>query len=277
MTVACPVPGTTPDLPLPAWVAGAQQATRPDVGLCAPYLANPAVITMAVGGASPPGLAANTPLAAVAVEVWRRPSTLATESLGDSCPEGGAMRHAYEGIHLASATSPPTVRPGELPTEQAAQPTVHTGRRGRMAGRGVWSPRTTLAYCWRSRTLLGLGAWLAVSPWTLGTIGDRHSTENALVNGVLLMGTAFWALLTRKPAPPHACGVSLGLWLLAAPSLWYFQSPVASHNSRAVGLAVVALSVWALSTGPRTRPPVDPATARQADGPAPTDGRSART
>jgi SPW repeat-containing protein len=116
------------------------------------------------------------------------------------------MRHAYEGIHLASATSPPTVRPGELPTEQAAQPTVHAGRRGRMAGRGVWSPRTTLAYCWRSRTLLGLGAWLAVSPWTLGAIGDRHSTENALVNGVLLMGTAFWALLTRKPAPPHACG-----------------------------------------------------------------------
>jgi hypothetical protein len=173
--------------------------------------------------------------------------------------------------------SPPTVRPGELSTEQAAQPTVHAGRRGRMARRGVWSPRTTLAYCWRSRTLLGLGAWLAVSPWTLGTIGDRHSTENALVNGVLLMGTAFWALLTRKPAPPHACGVSLGLWLLAAPSLWYFQSPVASHNSREVGLAVVTLSVWALSTGPRTRPPVDPATARQADGPAPTGRRRART
>jgi hypothetical protein len=91
MTVACPVPGTTPDLPLPAWVAGAQQATRPDVGLCAPYLANAAVITMAVGGASPPGLAANTPLAAVAVEAWRRLFTPATESLGDSCPEGGAM------------------------------------------------------------------------------------------------------------------------------------------------------------------------------------------
>jgi hypothetical protein len=183
------------------------------------------------------------------------------------------MRQASEGIQLASATSPPTVRPGELPTEQAAQPTVHTRRRARMAGRGVWSPRTTLAYCWRSRTLLGLGAWLAVSPGMLGTIGDRHSTENALVNGVLLMGTAFWALSTRTPALPHGCGVSLGLWLLAAPSLWYFQSPVASHNSRAVGLMVVALSVWALWTGPRTRPPVDPATpARQMDLPQPTVG-----
>ena len=188
------------------------------------------------------------------------------------------MRHAdMDGTQLASATKPPATRPGELASEQKAQPTARADRRGRMAGRGVWSPRTTLAYCWRSRTLLGLGAWLAVSPWTLGTIGDRHSTENALVNGVLLMGTAFWALSTRTPALPHGCGVSLGLWLLAAPSLWYFQSSVASHNSRAVGLVVVALSVWALWTGPRTRPPVDPATARHADGPARADGWSART
>jgi hypothetical protein len=43
-----------------------------------------------------------------------------------------------------------------------------------------------------------------------------------------------------------------------APSLWYFQSPVASYNSRAVGLAVVVLSAWVLWTGPRTRPPLDP-------------------
>ena len=81
------------------------------------------------------------------------------------------MRQAYEGIQLASAMSLPTVRLGERPTEQAAQPTMHTRRRNRMAGNGVWSPRTTLAYCWRSRTLLGLGAWLAVSPGTFGTIG----------------------------------------------------------------------------------------------------------
>jgi SPW repeat len=169
------------------------------------------------------------------------------------------MRHAdMDGTQLASATKPPATRPGELASEQKAQPTARADRRGRMAGRGVWSPRTTLAYCWRSRTLLGLGAWLAVSPWTLGTIGDRHSTENALVNGVLLMGTAFWALSTRTPTSPHGCSLSLGLWLLVAPALWYFQSPVASHNSRAIGLVVVALSVWALATGSRTRPPVDP-------------------
>jgi hypothetical protein len=169
------------------------------------------------------------------------------------------MRHAHnQGIQLAQCHEPPDRPPRRASHRASGTADEHARRRGRAAGRGVWSPRTTLAYCWRSRTLLGLGAWLAISPWTLGTIGDRHSTENALVNGVLLMGTAFWALSTRTPALAHASSLSLGLWLLVAPSLWYFQSPVASHNSRAIGLVVVALSVWALATGPRTRPPVDP-------------------
>jgi hypothetical protein len=133
--------------------------------------------------------------------------------------------------------------------------------RSRAARRGVWSPRTTLAYCWRSRVLLGLGAWLAVSSWIFGTTGDRHSTESALLTGVLLMGTGFWALLTRQPIWPHLCSLSLGGWLLVAPSLWYFQSQLASRNSLAVGLVVVAFSVWLLWTGPRARPPIDPAVA----------------
>jgi Na+/H+ antiporter NhaA len=47
--------------------------------------------------------------------------------------------------------------------------------------------------------------------------------------------------------------VSFVLWLLVAPSLRYFRSPVASHHSRAVGLLVVALSAWALWTGPWDR------------------------
>jgi hypothetical protein len=164
-----------------------------------------------------------------------------------------------EAAQPEKATGSPATRPGELASDQPEPPTmVRARRRDRAGRRGVWSARTTLAYCWRSRTLLALGAWLAVSPWVLGTTGDRHSTESALLTGLLLMGTAFWAMVTREPVPPHACSVSLGLWLLVAPSLWYFQSPVASHHSRAVGLLVVVLSAWALWTGPRTRPPLDP-------------------
>jgi hypothetical protein len=168
-------------------------------------------------------------------------------------------RPGSDGTRLADTISPPATQPGELALEQPAPATVvRTRRHDRAARRGVWSPRTTLAYCWRSRTLLVLGAWLAVSPWVLGTTGDRHSTESALLTGLLLMGTAFWAMATREPVPPHACSLSLGLWLLVAPSLWYFQTPVASHNSQVAGVLVVVLSGWALWTSPRTRPPLDP-------------------
>ena len=99
----------------------------------------------------------------------------------------------------------------ELPRAQALEPPLRGLDSGRGAGRGVWSPRTTLAYCWRSRVLLGLGAWLAVSSWIFGTTGDRHSTESALLTGVLLMGTGFWALLTRQPIWPHLCILWLGV------------------------------------------------------------------
>ncbi|HEX5881935.1 MAG TPA: hypothetical protein VF468_26990 [Actinomycetota bacterium] len=92
----------------------------------------------------------------------------------------------------------------------------------------------------------------------LDTTRDRHRTESALLTGVLLAGAAFWALLIRAPVPPHPCSVSFGFWLLVVPSLRCFQSPVASHHSRAVGLLVVALSAWAMWTGPRIRPPMNP-------------------
>jgi hypothetical protein len=91
----------------------------------------------------------------------------------------------------------------------------------------------------------------------LDTTRDRHRTESALLTGVLLAGAAFWALLTRA-GPTHPCSMSFGFWLLVVPSLRYFQSPVASHHSRAVGLLVVALSAWAMWTGPRIRPPLNP-------------------
>ena len=158
---------------------------------------------MAVGGASHPGLAANTPLPRPRSRPGAARSLPPPSPLVAAAPKEVCMRHAdMDGTRLASTTRPSAARPGELVSEQKARPTARADRRGRAAERGVWSPWTTLAYCWRSRTLLGVGAWLAVSPLVLGTTGDRHSTESALLTGVLLMGTAFWALLTRKPASP---------------------------------------------------------------------------
>jgi hypothetical protein len=44
---------------------------------------------------------------------------------------------------LASTIRPLTVRPGELASEQTAQPTVRARRRGRTTSHEVWSPQTT--------------------------------------------------------------------------------------------------------------------------------------
>jgi hypothetical protein len=56
------------------------------------------------------------------------------------------------------------------------------------------------------------------------------------------MGTAFWALLTREPAAPHVCSVSLGPWLLVARPVALPVVVLASQNSWTAGLVVVALS-----------------------------------
>jgi hypothetical protein len=129
-------------------------------------------------------------------------------------------------------------------------------RTGRSGTTGVWSPRTTLAYCWRSRAVAALGLWLVVSPWLLGTSRDTHSTQSAVVSGGMLGWAALWALTSRRPAPAHAVIVAVGAWLLVGPSLWYFGAVAATWNSIATGLGAIVLSVWALVTGPRTRPPV---------------------
>ena len=120
--------------------------------------------------------------------------------------------------------------------------------------RGAWSPRTTLAYCWRSRAVAALGAWLAASPWLLGTGEDTGSTQSAIVSAAMLVGAALWALMSRHPAPAHAMVVASGGWLLLAPSLWYFTAAAAAWNSIATGLAVIGLSGSVLLTRPWTRP-----------------------
>jgi hypothetical protein len=156
------------------------------------------------------------PLAGAAATVWGRLFPSATWALVAAARRTGQRDSQTSTLSSwPNPTSPPATHPGELASEQPAPPTVvRTRRRDPAARRGVWPPRTTLDYCWWSRTLIVLGAWLAVSP-----LGARHDR---------------------------------------GPPVWYFQSPVASHHSRAVGLLVAALSAWVLWTGPRTRPPLGP-------------------
>jgi SPW repeat len=121
-----------------------------------------------------------------------------------------------------------------------------------------WSPRTTLGRCWRSRAVALLGGWLTASPWALASTEDTTSLQSALVSGSSLLLLAGWALLSREPWLAHLVVASIGIWLLLAPSFWYFTSRPASWNSIGVGLATLVLATWTLVHGPRQRPPFDP-------------------
>jgi hypothetical protein len=207
--------GTATRPPVQDGVAGDQQATGPDPRLFCPFPPIPACATMPAGGASSPGWLRTPPCRGRGHGLGRLfPS--ATWALVAAARRTGQRDSQTSTLSSwPNPTSPPATHPGELASEQPAPPTVvRTRRRDPAARRGVWPPRTTLDYCWWSRTLIVLGAWLAVSP-----LGARHDR---------------------------------------GPPVWYFQSPVASHHSRAVGLLVAALSAWVLWTGPRTRPPLGP-------------------
>jgi hypothetical protein len=120
-----------------------------------------------------------------------------------------------------------------------------------------WSPRTTLGRCWRSRAVALLGGWLIASPWALATTEETTSLQSALVSGSSLLLLAGWAMLSREPWLAHLVVASIGIWLLLAPSFWYFTSRPASWNSISVGLATLVLATWTLAHGPRRRPPFD--------------------
>jgi hypothetical protein len=170
----------------------------------------------------PTGLTANTPLQRPRSRAGAARSPTPPRPLLAAASEGGVHATRGHGRHPAGQHhQAPTVRPGELASEQTAQPAVRARRRAGPSTRAGGQPwglvaADDLAYCWRSRTLIVLGAWLASSPLALGMTGDRHSTESTLLTGALPMGTAFWVLLTREPAAPHVCSASLGLWLLVA-------------------------------------------------------------
>jgi hypothetical protein len=104
-----------------------------------------------------------------------------------------------------------------------------------------WSPRTILGRCWRSRAVALLGGWLTASPWALATTEDTASLQSALLCGSGPVLLAAWAL-SREPWLAHLLVASIGIWLLLAPSLWYFASRPASWNSVGVGLATLLLA-----------------------------------
>jgi hypothetical protein len=55
-----------------------------------------------------------------------------------------------------------------------------------------------LPRAWEEWTELGLGLWLAVSPWLLGFSEYASPTNNAVASGLLVLALALWVLMTDQ-------------------------------------------------------------------------------
>jgi hypothetical protein len=75
---------------------------------------------------------------------------------------------------------------------------------------------------WPVRAMLVVGAWLVVSSLVLSTTRVTTGMASAVFGGVAVAVLAGWALLAGNRIPPLAIVCFVGLWLVAAPSLWEF-------------------------------------------------------
>jgi hypothetical protein len=110
---------------------------------------------------------------------------------------------------------------------------------------------------WRDWVMLALGAWLFLSPWSLGfTLGAPEGAEmaagfttaawNAWIVGVVIAALALWAALKFAEWHDLTNGV-LGVWLVVSPWILGFPALTAAvWNHVVVGLLVVALAAWEL-------------------------------
>src|SRR5690625_603830 len=110
----------------------------------------------------------------------------------------------------------------------------------------------------RSASILNIivGAWLFLSPWTVGFSTVRSATWNSLIVGFLI---AVFAII-RTTAPMQAPGLSwlnfiLGIWLVMSPFIVNFGGvDAAMWNSVIAGLIVLSLSAWSAVATQGTMP-----------------------
>jgi SPW repeat len=75
---------------------------------------------------------------------------------------------------------------------------------------------------WPVNALLAVGGWLVVSPPVLGTAQVTACLVSAVTGGLALVVLAGWARVARNRVPPMLIALSLGVWLLLAPTMWEF-------------------------------------------------------
>jgi nucleoside-diphosphate-sugar epimerase/uncharacterized membrane protein len=108
---------------------------------------------------------------------------------------------------------------------------------------------------WAHWVNAGLGAWLITAPPLLGH-QDPWLIASDVVTGAAVMIFAFLSMSWRLPAARWATA-GLGVWLMAAPLLFWTDSSAAYLNGTLVGMLVAGLAV-----GVRPPPGVSPAAAQ---------------
>ncbi|NOY56142.1 MAG: SPW repeat protein [Actinobacteria bacterium] len=101
---------------------------------------------------------------------------------------------------------------------------------------------------WQDWILLLGGIWLFVAPWALGTSSDTGSSWNAWTLGVLVTGTAWWALTRPADKWTGWLQVLYGAWLFVAAWLLGFTGlAAAAWNAWLVAVGVVGLAAWVIA------------------------------
>jgi len=99
-----------------------------------------------------------------------------------------------------------------------------------------------------------LGFWLLLSPWTLNYSDDAIAMRTAVLTGFALIFVEVVTLSVFRPWEEWA-DVLIGAWLIAAPFVMNFVSPVGTANAIIVGALVMALALyelWQLNAGSRS-------------------------
>ncbi len=112
---------------------------------------------------------------------------------------------------------------------------------------------------WRDWLMLGLAAWLYLSPWLLGfagavpaagaaaaSAGFTPAAWNAWVVGILVAALAIWAIALFAEWHDWLTGI-LGVWLVVAPWVLGFSAMAAAvWDHVIVGALIVVLAAWEL-------------------------------
>lgn len=100
---------------------------------------------------------------------------------------------------------------------------------------------------WEDWLGIALGAWLLLSPWSLGYAESAAATMNALLLGCVLIALEFLNLDAHDDLEEWI-DIVAGAWLVASPFVLGLGG-AAAINAFAVGALGIVFAAWALSPG----------------------------